>query len=79
MSGSVRCISARSDLSNRREIVLEAGDFVDIPSGAIDVIANASLTVEASLVFCYVGVPNVEASGFVWFKKEHDAFVKPRG
>jgi len=22
---------------------------------------------------------NVEASGFVWFKKEHDAFVKPRG
>jgi mannose-6-phosphate isomerase-like protein (cupin superfamily) len=27
MSGSVRCISARSDLSHRREIILEAGDF----------------------------------------------------
>ena len=78
MSGKVRCISARSDLSRRKEIILEAGDFVYIPSGAIHVIANASQTVEATLVFCYVGVPNVEASGFVWFKKEHDSFVKPR-
>src|ERR1700704_6426528 len=78
MSGKVRCISARSDLSRRKEIILEAGDFVYIPSGAIHVIANASQTVEATLVFCYVGVPNVEASGFVWFKKEHDAFVKVR-
>lgn len=78
MSGKVRCISARSDMSARKEIILEAGDFVYIPSGAIHVIANASQTEEASLIFCYIGVPNVEASGFVWLTKEHDEFVKPR-
>jgi oxalate decarboxylase/phosphoglucose isomerase-like protein (cupin superfamily) len=78
MSGRIKLIAARSDGGDRKEIILEAGDFVYIPSGAIHVIANASQTEEASLVFCYVGVPNVEASGFVWFKKEHDAFVKPR-
>jgi uncharacterized RmlC-like cupin family protein len=66
---------ARSDCSNRSEIILEAGDFVYIPSGAVHVIANASQTEEASLVFCYIGVPNVEASGNVWRRKEHDAFV----
>jgi hypothetical protein len=33
---------------------------------------------EASLVFCYIGVPNVEASGNVWLTKEHDTFVAPR-
>jgi uncharacterized RmlC-like cupin family protein len=78
MSGQVRCISARSDMSHRKEIMLEAGDFVYIPSGAIHVIANASQTEEASLVFCYIGVPNVEASGFVWLTKAHDAFVAQR-
>lgn len=78
LSGKIRCISARSDMTSRKEIVLEAGDFVYIPSGAIHVIANASQTEEASLVFCYIGVPNVEASGFVWLTKEHDEFVKPR-
>ena len=77
MSGSIRCIQARSDCSERTEIILEAGDFVYIPSGAIHVIANASQTEEASLVFCYIGVPNVEASGNVWLTKEHDAFVAP--
>lgn len=77
-SGKIRCISARSDMSNRKEIVLEAGDFVHVPSGAIHVIANASQTEEASLVFCYIGVPNAEASGFVWLTAQHDAFVKPR-
>ena len=53
-------------------------DLAALLHGEPDLVANASQTVEASLVFCYVGVPNVEASGFVWFKKEHDAFVKPR-
>jgi uncharacterized RmlC-like cupin family protein len=77
MSGSIRCIQARSDCSERKEIILEAGDFVYIPSGAIHVIANASQTEEASLIFCYIGVPNVEASGNVWLTKEHDAFVAP--
>ena len=77
MSGRIRCIQARSDCSERKEIILEAGDFVYIPSGAIHVIANASQTEEASLVFCYIGVPNVEASGNVWLTKEHDAFVAP--
>lgn len=78
MSGSIRLIAARSDCSDRKEIVLEAGDFVYVPSGAIHVIANASQTEEASLVFCYIGVPNVAASGNVWLPEQHDAFVAPR-
>ena len=77
MSGKIRLIQARSDCSDRKEVILEAGDFVYIPSGAIHVIANASQTEEASLVFCYIGVPNVEASGNVWLTQEHDAFVAP--
>jgi hypothetical protein len=48
------------------------------PSGAVHVIANASQTEEASLIFCYIGLPNVEASGNVWLTEEHDAFVAPR-
>ncbi len=79
MSGKIRLIAARSDCSDRREIILEAGDFVYVPAGAIHVIANASQTEEASLVFCYIGVPNIEAAGNVWLAKEHDAFVAPRG
>ncbi len=78
MSGRIRLIQARHDTSSRQETVLEAGDFVYIPSGAIHVIANASETEEASLVFCYIGVPNVEASGNVWLTKEHDEFVAKR-
>ncbi len=78
MSGKVRMIQARSDGSDRREVILEAGDFVYIPSGAIHVIANASQTEEATLVFCYIGVGNTEAAGNVWLKDMHDAFVVPR-
>lgn len=78
MSGKVRLIQARSDGSDRKEVILEAGDFVYIPSGAIHVIANASPTEEATLVFCYIGVGNTEAAGNVWLKDMHDAFVAPR-
>jgi mannose-6-phosphate isomerase-like protein (cupin superfamily) len=35
MSGRIRCIQARSDCSNRKELILEAGDFVYVPSGAM--------------------------------------------
>ena len=75
MSGKIRLLAARSDGSERKEIILEAGDFVYIPSGAIHVIANASQSEEASLVFCYIGVPSVEASGNVWLTELHDRFV----
>jgi uncharacterized RmlC-like cupin family protein len=78
LSGTIRLIAAKSDCSDRNEILLEAGDFVYIPSGAIHVIANVSQTEEASLVFCYIDVPNVEASGNVWLNAQHDAFVAPR-
>jgi uncharacterized RmlC-like cupin family protein len=74
-SGRIRLIAAKSDGSDRKEIILKAGDFVYIPSGAIHVIANASATEEASLVFCYVGVPNVEQAGTVWLTEMHDEFV----
>ena len=76
--GKVRLNAAKHDGSDAKETVLEGGDFVYIPSGAIHVIANASQTEEASLVFCYIGVPNVEASGNVWLNRQHDAFVAPR-
>jgi uncharacterized RmlC-like cupin family protein len=75
--GKIRCISARSDLSERKEIILEAGDFVYIPSGAIHVIANASQTEEASLIFCYIGVGNTDAAATVWLTEQHEAFVAP--
>ena len=78
MSGKVRLIQARSDGSDRKEVILESGDFVYIPSGAIHVIANASKTEEATLVFCYIGVGNTEAAGNVWLRDMHDAFVAPR-
>lgn len=75
LSGRIRLLAAKSDGSDRKEIILEAGDFVYVPSGAIHVIANASQTKEASLVFCYVGVPNVEAAGNVWLDELHERFV----
>ena len=78
MSGKIRLIAARSDCSDRKETILEAGDFVYIPSGAIHVIANASQAEEASLIFCYIGVGNTDAAGNVWLKARHDAFVAPR-
>jgi uncharacterized RmlC-like cupin family protein len=78
VSGRIRLIQARSDGSGREEVILEAGDFVYIPSGAIHVIANASETEAASLVFCYIGVGSTEAAGNVWLPELHDAFVAPR-
>jgi oxalate decarboxylase/phosphoglucose isomerase-like protein (cupin superfamily) len=75
LSGRIRLLAAKSDGSDRKEIILEAGDFVYVPSGAIHVIANASQTEEASLVFCYIGVPNVEAAGNVWPDELHERFV----
>jgi len=78
VSGKVRLIQARSDGSDRKEVILEARDFVYIPSGAIHVIANDSDTEEASLVFCYIGVGSTEAAGNVWLPDMHDAFVAPR-
>jgi oxalate decarboxylase/phosphoglucose isomerase-like protein (cupin superfamily) len=78
VSGRIRCITAKHDGGDRKEIILEAGDFVYIPSGAIHVIANASDTEEAQLVFCYIGVPNVEAAGNVWLTDMHDRFVAER-
>ena len=75
LSGKIRLLAAKSDGSDRNDIVLEAGDFVYVPSGAIHVIANASQTEEASLVFCYIGVPHVEAAGNVWLTEMHDRFV----
>ena len=49
--GKVKLWYARSDGSDRKDVILEGGDFVYIPSGAIHVISNASETEEASLVF----------------------------
>jgi len=78
MSGKIRLIQAKSDGSERKEVILEGGDFVYVPSGAIHVIANASQTEEATLVFCYIGVGSTEAAGNVWLAELHDAFVARR-
>ncbi len=51
-------------------MILEGGDFVYIPSGAIHVISNASATEEASLIFCYISVGNTDAAETVWFEKD---------
>ncbi len=56
----------RSDGSDRKAVILEGGDFVHIPSAAIHVIANASETEEASLIFCYIGVGNTTDAQSVW-------------
>ena len=66
LSGRIRAWFARSDGSDRQDVLLEGGDFVYIPSGAIHVIANASPTEEASLIFCYIGVGNTAAAQTVW-------------
>ena len=73
--GKVRCISAKHDGSDRKELTLEGGDFVYIPSGAIHVIANASKTEEASLIFCYIGVGSTDAAETVWLNDIHESFV----
>jgi uncharacterized RmlC-like cupin family protein len=66
--GRIRAWFSKSDGSERKEVILEGGDFVYIPSGAIHVISNASETEEASLVFCYIGVGNTDAAETVWFE-----------
>ena len=40
--------------------------YVYVPSGAIPVISSASETEEASLIFCYIGVPHTDAAETVW-------------
>ena len=73
--GKIRCITARHDASERKELTLEGGDFVYIPSGALHVISNASETEEASLIFCYIGVGNTDKAGTVNLPELHDRFV----
>jgi len=34
-----------------------------------------SQTEQGTLVFCYIGVPNTDASGNVWLSGLHDRFV----
>ena len=67
--GKIRAWFSRSDGGDRKEVILEGGDFVYIPSGAIHVISNASDTEEASLIFCYIGVGNTDAAETVWIDK----------
>ena len=71
--GRIKAWFAQSDGGGRTEVILEGGDFVYIPSGAIHVIANASETMEASLIFCYIGVGNTEAARTVWLDKTRKA------
>ena len=66
LSGKIRLNAAKHDGSDAKETILEGGDFVYIPSGAIHVISNASETEEASLVFCYIGVGSTDAAETVW-------------
>jgi uncharacterized RmlC-like cupin family protein len=73
--GKIRCITARHDGSGRKELTLEGGDFVYIPSGALHVISNASESEEASLIFCYIGVGSTEKAGTVNLPQLHEAFV----
>ena len=73
LSGRIRAWFARSDGSDRKDVILEGGDFVYIPSGAIHVIANASDTEEASLIFCYIGVGNTDDAKTVWLDKPVEA------
>jgi len=68
--GKIRVWFSRSDGSDRKEVILEGGDFVFIPAGAIHVISNASETEEASLIFCYIGVGNTDAAETVWIEKD---------
>ena len=56
--GKIRVWFSRSDGSDRKEVILEGGDFVFIPAGAIHVI------------FCYIGVGNTDAAKTVWIEKD---------
>ena len=53
-------------------MILEGGDFVYIPSGAIHVISNASETEDAGLIFCYIGVGNTDAAETVWIERQSE-------
>ena len=64
--GRIQAWLARSDGCDRKDLILEGGDFVYIPSGAMHVIANASATEEASLIFWYIGVGNTADAQTVW-------------
>ncbi|MBX3559086.1 MAG: cupin domain-containing protein [Chelatococcus sp.] len=75
--GKIKLWYARSDASDRQEVILEGGDFVYVPAGAIHVIANASETEEASLVFCYIGVPNTDAAETVWLSEDGRTRLQP--
>lgn len=66
--GKIRLWHAKSDGRDAKESILEGGDFVYIPSGAIHVISNASQTEEASLIFCYIGVGNTKDADTVWLE-----------
>lgn len=69
MYGKIKAWFSRSEGSDRKEVILEGGDFVYIPSGAIHVISNASDSEEASLIFCYIGVGNTDAAETAWIEK----------
>ena len=69
LSGRIRAWFARSDGTDRKDVILEGGDFVYIPSGTIHVIANASDTEQASLLFCYIGVGDTDDAKTVWLDK----------
>lgn len=68
--GKIKLWYARSDASDRKEVILEGGDFAYVPAGAIHVIANASETEEASLIFCYIGVPSTDAAETIWLSED---------
>jgi uncharacterized RmlC-like cupin family protein len=70
LHGRIRAWFARSDGADRKELILEGGDFVYIPSGAIHVISNASDTEEAALIFCYIGVGNTDAAKTAWIESD---------
>ena len=67
LSGKVRCISARSDLSHRKEIILEAGDFVYIPPYCMHKHFNADPNNEARIIVINSRI--VKAMGFDWIEQ----------
>jgi uncharacterized RmlC-like cupin family protein len=75
--GKIKLWHARSDASERQEVILEGGDFVYVPAGAIHVIANASETEEASLIFCYIGVPSTDAAKTIWLSEDGKTRLQP--
>jgi uncharacterized RmlC-like cupin family protein len=75
--GKIKLWHAKSDASERQEVILEGGDFVYVPAGAIHVIANASETEEASLIFCYIGVPSTDAAETVWLSEDGKTRLQP--